>query len=90
MKVKYDESTNEWIELPPDSDDGMYIDGKLKEKLDSWCKENRFRLLSDMTISKHMKDKGIETFKKSMDWIDTTYNQEKPRYWVWGGIKWKN
>ena len=35
MKVMYDEQKKEWIELPPDSKEGMYIDGKLKIKLDS-------------------------------------------------------
>lgn len=62
---------------------------KFKEKLDSWCKENRFRLLSEVTISKHMKDKEIETTRLTMTWIDVGYGKEKPRYWGWSGIKFK-
>jgi hypothetical protein len=35
-----------------------------------------------------MKDKGIETTRLTMDWIDS-YGKEKPRYWAWAGIKLK-
>jgi len=35
MKVKYNNQTNKWDELPLDSNEGMYLDGKLKIKLDN-------------------------------------------------------
>ncbi len=62
---------------------------KFKEKLDRWCKENRFRLLSDVTISKHMKEKGVETSRQTMIWVEVSFESEKPRYWCWEGIKLK-
>lgn len=62
---------------------------QFKERLDSWCQENKFRRMSDTTINQHMKDKGIEKYKRTMEWVESTFNQEKPRYWVWEGIKWK-
>lgn len=91
---KYEEKSNPfdkfWNEnLIEDSD--SYISKKeFSEKLERWCKENRFRIISDVTIAKHMKEKGIETIRRSMDWVEVQYNQERPRYWVWSGIKWKD
>jgi len=35
VKVKFDNQKQEWIVLPPYSKEGFYLDGKLKEKLDS-------------------------------------------------------
>lgn len=83
----FDKFWNEHIEEEPNSNISKR---DFAEKLERWCKENRFRSMSDVTISKHMKDKGIETFRKTMEWIDVPYNKEKPRYFTWGGIKWKN
>ena len=61
---------------------------QFKEKLDDWSKENKFRKMSDSTINQYMKERGIEKYKRTMEWVDVSYNQEKPRYWVWEGIKW--
>lgn len=63
---------------------------QFKERLDEWCTSNKFRKLSDSTINQHMKEKGVDKYKKTMEWVDVTHNQEKPRYWVWEGIKWKD
>ena len=60
---------------------------EFKEKLDNWCVENRFRKLSDMTILKYMKEKGIDSEKKQADWF--TQQGEKPRFNAWLGLKWK-
>lgn len=35
MKVEYDEQKKEWVQLELNSKEGMYIDGKLKERLDN-------------------------------------------------------
>ena len=90
---KYEEKSNPfdkfWNESIVEDLNSFISKKKFKEKLDSWCKENRFRLLSDVTISKHMKDKEIETIRKTMDWIDSGYGKDKPRYWAWADIKLK-
>jgi len=89
---RYEERSNPfdkfWREVIIEDPNGNISKKKLREKLNSWCKENRFRLLSDHTIAKHMNDKGIETTRLTMDWIDS-YGKEKPRYWAWEGIKLK-
>ena len=58
-----------------------------RKKLDDWCKDNRFRKLSDTFIGKKMKEMNIETHKLSTEW----YNKEgeKPRLNAWVGMKWK-
>ena len=90
---KYEDKSNPfdkfWSENIVEDSNSFVSKKKLKERLDSWCKENRFRLLSELTISKHMKDKGIETIKKTMEWIESGYGKEKPRYNVWNEIKLK-
>ena len=58
-----------------------------RTKLNSWCRENRFREMSDRTIAKHMTEKNVETRKETAEWF--TKEGEKPRYWAWGGIKWE-
>lgn len=35
VKVEFDEKKKEWIELPKGSEEGIYLDGKLKTKLDN-------------------------------------------------------
>jgi P4 family phage/plasmid primase-like protien len=88
---RYEEKSNPfdkfWKEVIVEDPNSNVSKKKFREKLESWCKENRFRLLSDHTIAKHMKDKGVETTRLTMDWIDTGYGKEKPRYWAWEGIK---
>ena len=55
-----------------------------KERLDRWCKENKFRILSDGTIANKMKE------LKVYDGYQSFYNEkgERIRYWAWNGIKW--
>lgn len=90
---KYEDRSNPfdkfWVENIIEDSNSYISKKKFKEKIDVWCKENRFRMLSDVTIAKHMKDKGIETMRKTMEWIDVGYGKDKPRYWVWDGIKLK-
>ena len=91
---RYEEKSNPFDKFWQENiieDPNMDISKKqFKEKLDNWCKENRFRILSEVTISKHMKDKSIETIKKGMEWVDVPFGKEKPRYRAWVGIQLKN
>lgn len=89
---RYEEKSNPfdkfWNESIIEEGTGKISLKQFKEKLDQWCGDNRFRKMSDSIINKHMKERGIEKYKRTMEWIDVGYNQEKPRYWVWEGIKW--
>jgi len=60
---------------------------ELEKKLNEWCKENRFRQLSEVAIGKKMKDKGFEVDREQAPWI--THLSER-RLRVWRGIKWKD
>lgn len=60
---------------------------EFEKKLNGWCKENRFRQMSEIVIGKRMKDKGIEQAQRMSDWF--IEGQKKPlRAWV--GIKWRS
>lgn len=91
---KYEEKSNPldkfWTDNVKESPDEDISKKQFYEKLNAWCKENRFRTVSEITISKYMKERGVDTFRKTMDWIDTPPGQSKPRFWSWSGISWKN
>jgi len=59
---------------------------EFEKKLNDWCKENRFRQLSEIVIGKKMKDKGFEQGLKQADWL--TDGVQK-RFRAWFGIKFK-
>lgn len=90
---RYEERSNPfdkfWEETVEENHNMDISKKQFSEKLNAWCKENKFRRLSDISISKHMKEKDINTTRKTMDWVDVPIGQEKPRYWAWVGIKWK-
>lgn len=58
-----------------------------KIKFEAWCKENRHREMSDITINKEMKALGFEQEKKYFNWMsDGKGGQAR----CWMGLKWKN
>jgi len=61
---------------------------ELEKTLNEWLVENRHRKMSDRTISKRMKEKGVEDGRVYVDWYDSdTYVKKQVRAWI--GIKWK-
>jgi putative DNA primase/helicase len=56
------------------------------KKFKDWCYENRHRTMAENTLGKLMKEKGIETGKKYMDWL---YDGKGGQIWIWQGIEWK-
>lgn len=64
--------------------DGIIWKNDFSKKLNSWCRQNRFREISDVVIGSKMKQLGVEQKLKYLPW-DLT---KKGRGWI--GIKWKN
>ena len=60
---------------------------QFKEKLDQWCRENRFRIASDRTVFVQMKERGIFEGKVYAEWH--TNEGIKPQYRAWMNICWK-
>ncbi len=60
---------------------------ELRDFLDDWCVENKFRKLTDKTISKFMKEKEIDDGREYMEWF--TAEGKKPQVRVWYNIKLK-
>jgi putative DNA primase/helicase len=62
--------------------DGYIWKFEFEEKLNSWCKDNRFRELSDVAIGKKMKEMNANQ--------QLIMNAEAGKQWrAWVGIKWK-
>lgn len=59
---------------------------EFSKKFNSWCKENRFREISESTIGKKMKAKGYEYGREYVDWL---YDGRGGQMYVWKGISWK-
>lgn len=60
---------------------------EFEKKLKEWCKENRFRELSEVVIGKKMKEKGIQQQQKMSDWF---IEGQKKYLRAWTGIRWKS
>ena len=66
--------------------DGSIWKFEFEKRLNEWCKENRFRSLSEIVIGKKMRVKGIESIQRQTDWLmDGQYKKIR----AWGGIIWK-
>lgn len=62
------------------------IKGDFKRKLDSWCKERGHRYMADNTLGKKMKEKEIETVRKTFEWL---HDGKGGQLAVWDNIRWK-
>ena len=62
---------------------------EMEKTLNEWLVENRHRKMADKTISKKMKEKGVEDGRVYVDWAgDDDYgNRKQIRAWL--GIKWR-
>lgn len=58
---------------------------EFKRRLEEFCKENRFRTISEISINKRMKDLGI--FDGMKDYFQSG---ERHNFRVWLSIKWKS
>ena len=59
---------------------------EFEKRLSEWCKENKFRNLSEVVIGKKMRQKGIDQIQKQADWL---MDKQFKRIRAWSGIKWK-
>lgn len=67
--------------------DSFIFKYEFKQKLNDWCKDNRFRTMSDTFISKKMGEMGSVTIKAKTEWYSS--DGEKKRYNAWSGVGWK-
>jgi P4 family phage/plasmid primase-like protien len=70
-----------------DEPDGHIWKFEFEKKLNAWCKENRFRVFSEMAISKKMREKGITDGRIISDWF---IDGEKKQLRAWLGVKFKS
>jgi len=60
---------------------------EFEKKLNEWCKENRFRILSEETIGRKMKLKGVSQTQRMSDW---TIDGQNKLLRCWIGLSWKS
>jgi len=89
---KYEDKSNPfekfWQENVEEEGNSHIWKHEFRDRLKDWCKEHRFRELTERAIAKEMTEKGIDTQQIQADW----YNKEgnKPRLRAWIGIKWES
>jgi len=66
--------------------DGFIWKFEFEKKLNDWCKENKFRQLSEVVIGKKMKEKGIFQELRQSDWLT---DGVKKQFRAWVGINLK-
>ncbi len=62
---------------------------EFEKTLNEWLAENRHRKMSDRTIVKKMREKGIEEDRVYVDWWENDI-QTRKQIRAWVGIKWKD
>ena len=84
---KYEDKSNPlerfMKEYTTEDADGYIWKHEFSKKLNEWCREKRFREISDVVIGSKMKKLNISQALKQADWGDNK------RYRAWVGIKWK-
>ncbi len=73
-------------EFTKEDSDGHIFKFEFEKKLNEWCKENRFRQLSEVVIGKKMKEKGYEQALVTANWLIEGKNKQL-RAWI--GISFK-
>jgi phage/plasmid-associated DNA primase len=66
--------------------DGYIFKYDFEKKFNSWCKDNKFRTFSEVSIGKEMKERGFIQLQKNAFWL----NEGKGgplRAWI--GISWR-
>jgi len=59
---------------------------EFEKRLNEWLEEHRFRKMSEETVGKKMREKGIIQELRTSNWL-TDGNYKRFRAWI--GIKWK-
>jgi len=75
-------------EFTTDDVESHLTKSNFEKKLNQWLKDNNHRSMSDIIISKKMKQKGIESGKTYMDWFENNIIIKK-QVRAWFGLKWK-
>jgi len=86
---RYEDKSNPlekfWTDNVDEDYDRYIFKYEFSKILNQWCKENRFRELSDKAINKFMREKGIEEGRRNADWHNKEGN--KPSLRTWEGLK---
>jgi len=73
-------------EFTKEDTEGFIWKFDFEKKLNEWCKENKFRQLSEVVIGKKMKEKGIFQELRQANWITDGI---KKQFRAWVGINFK-
>lgn len=62
---------------------------EFERKLNEWLKENKFRMISDVTLNKLLREKGVKDSVIRKEWYENNECKTKS-FKCWIGLKWKN
>ena len=92
-RKRYEDRSNPfdkfWEQFIDDTNADAFIPvWEFEKEVNDFMKENHARHLSDRTIGKILKDKGIEQGRTRIEWNDNEMGSVK-QIRIWRGIKWK-
>jgi P4 family phage/plasmid primase-like protien len=73
-------------EFTEEDPDGFIFKRGFEKKFNNWCSANKFRNMSEVTIGKIMKERGIHFGLHQATWLEDGIQK---RYHAWLGLKWK-
>ena len=67
--------------------EGFITKADFRKKFHEWCKEKNYRIMAENSISKKLKEKGVEISRKYFDWL---HDGKGGQLYCYFGLKWKN
>ena len=90
---KYEEKSNflkKFVSEFTERGDNLFVTkGLFFKRFLGWCKENKHREISELKLSRQMKEIGFESDKDYIEW-DTFGTINKKQVRVWRGLGWKS
>lgn len=74
-------------EFTEEDSEGVITKADFRKKFKDWCNSNNHRKMAENTLSKKLKEKGIEIGRKHFSWLNDGKGGQLPCYL---GIKWVN
>jgi P4 family phage/plasmid primase-like protien len=81
----FDKFYKERIDEDPSKDIPKW---EFEKIFNEWCRMNKFREMSDISIASKMKEKGIQETRLWKDWYENS-SATKKQFRCWSGITWK-
>jgi hypothetical protein len=75
------------LECVQEDTNGYITKADFNKKFCAWCIENRYRVMSEISLSKSLKERGYESSTKFFQWL---YDGKGGNARIWLNVKWRD